>query len=93
VISRQTLESTGGFDERLSGNWYDDNVAKRAFEVCAGPTRWIPGPAFHLYHLPGHKGDHLTDADRAATEANRHRLHRYRMARTPEQVRALVGGA
>jgi hypothetical protein len=91
VMSRRTLESTGGFDERFHGNWYDDNAAKRAFEVCSGPTRWIAGPAFHLYHLPGHKGEHLTADDKAATTANRLRLRKYQMARTPAQIRELVG--
>ena len=91
VMSRHTLDSTGGYDESLEGNWFDDNAAKRAFEVCAGPTRWIPGPAFHLYHLPGHTGEHLTAADKAATAANRVRFRRYQTARTPEQIRALVG--
>jgi hypothetical protein len=72
VISRETLDITGGFTEATSGNWYDDNITEEGFAYLTGQrTRWVPGPAVHLYHLPGWKGDHLTDADKAATERNK----------------------
>lgn len=74
VVSSQTLDLTGGFTEATSGNWYDDNITEEAFAFLASPTRWVDGPAVHLYHLPGWKGDHLSDADRAATERNKHLL-------------------
>lgn len=89
VVSRETYVLAGGFDEGFAGNWYDDDAAKIAFEVCAGPTRFVAGPAYHLYHLPGHAGNHLTGDDVAATAHNRARLARYRRARTPEQIHAL----
>ncbi len=75
IVSRATLNKVGGWDECFEGNWYDDVAMKIAFEKVGGITRWVDGPAFHLYHLPGHTGDHLTDADRAATAARcgRHR--------------------
>ena len=93
VASRGTLVTVGQWDEKFEGNWYDDDAMKIAFEICAGPTRWVTGPAFHLYHLPGWTGDHLTDADRAATEANKARLELYRHAETVDRVRELTTGA
>lgn len=90
IVSRKTLDLVGGYDENFEGSWYDDNAMKRAFDICAGRTRWIPGPAWHLYHLPGWQGSHLTDDDRAATRRNKARYARYADARTPEQIRALT---
>lgn len=79
VVSRRTLEMTGGFTEATSGNWYDDNIIEEGFRFLTGnPTRWVAGPALHLYHLPGWKGDHLTEADRAATQHNKRLLHAMR---------------
>lgn len=75
IVSRATLETTGGFTEMTSGNWYDDNITEEGFAYLTGrPTRYVEGPAVHLYHLPGHKGDHLTAEDKAATEANKRTL-------------------
>lgn len=75
VVSRKTLDITGGFTESTRGNWYDDNIIEQGFAFLTGQkTRWVPGPAVHLYHLPGHKGDHLSAEDKAATEHNRRLL-------------------
>lgn len=71
VLSRETLKATGGFTEATSGNWYDDNIIEEAFQFLTRKTRWVHGPAVHLYHLPGWQGDHLTDADKAATAHNK----------------------
>jgi hypothetical protein len=72
VVSRETLNITGGFTEATSGNWYDDNIIEEAFAFLTGSkTRWVDGPAVHLYHLPGWIGDHLTAEDRQATALNR----------------------
>lgn len=90
VLSQATLDATGGYTERTEGSWYDDTIMHRAFDVCAGPTRWVDGPAFHLYHLPAHKGAHLSDADRAATAHNKALWKLVKAAATPEQVRALL---
>lgn len=92
IISRKTLNLIGQWDEGFSGNWYDDNAMKIAFELAAGPTRWVDGPATHLYHLPGWAGSHLTDEDRAATERNRLRLGLYEQARTADDIRQLTTG-
>ena len=91
VVSMDSLAAVGCWDEGFEGNWYDDNAMDRAFELCCGVRRHVPGPAWHLYHLPGWQGRHLTDEDRAATEANRQRWGRYEAATTPEQIRALTG--
>ena len=91
VVTLASVDAIGGWDENFEGNWYDDNAMERAFAVCCGVRRHVAGPAWHLYHLPGWAGDHLTEADRAATEANRLRWERYAAAMTPDQIRALTG--
>lgn len=90
VVSRETYDLVGGYDERFEGAWYDDDAMKIAFDIAAGPTRWVEGSAYHLYHLSGGKGDHLTREDRVATSRNRQRLKLYQQARTPQQIRSLT---
>lgn len=90
VLSRDTYELVGGYDERFEGAWYDDDAMKIAFDVAAGPTRWVEGSAYHLYHLSGGRGAHLSAQDRAATARNRERFKLYQQARTPEQIRELT---
>ncbi len=92
VLHRETLRRAGRWDDTFEGNWYDDNAMERAFSRCCGATRWVDGPAFHLYHLPGWKGEHLTDADKAATARNKDRLRKYRLAATPQRIRELTAG-
>lgn len=90
VVSRESLDSVGGYDEAFSGAWHDDDAMEIAFRICCGPTRFIDGPAYHLHHLPGTSGEHLTAEDKAATARNKARWKLYRQARTPEQIRALT---
>lgn len=92
TISRETFDAVGQYDPHFDGSHWDDRAMHRAFDICAGPTRWIDGPSHHLYHLPGYEGIHLTDEDRAATESNRRRFGMYKRATTKEQVRALTLG-
>ena len=91
VVSRHSLIEVGGFDENFDGAWYDDDAMKIAFDVAAGPTRFVEGSAYHLYHLSGGAGAHLSREDRMATARNRMRLKLYQQARTPDQIRALTG--
>jgi hypothetical protein len=96
VVSRKTLEMVGRYDERFEGNWYDDDAMKIAFEVCCGPVRYVAGPAYHLWHRPGHTGHHLTPEDRAATAANKRRLGHYKFAarvNNVARIRQLTGGS
>ncbi|MCH9816732.1 MAG: glycosyltransferase family 2 protein [Actinomycetia bacterium] len=90
VMSRRTLDEVGGWDEVTEGWGYDDDIMKIAFDVSAGPTRWVEGSGYHLYHLPGGVGPHLKIDDRRATTRNRMRLLQYQQATTPEQIRELV---
>lgn len=90
AVSRDTLTAVGGYTERTEGNWYDDRIMHHAFDVCAGPTRWVDGPAFHLYHLPGWKGEHLTAEDRAATKRNRALWRHVQHLQEPALVRAAL---
>lgn len=92
VVSRETLRLVGGYTERTEGNWYDDDIMHHAFDQCAGSTRWVSGPAYHLYHLPGWKGDHLTDEDRAATARNKALWEQVQSLTDPAQIRALLHG-
>ncbi|QIG58475.1 galactosyl transferase [Mycobacterium phage Cornie] len=92
IINRATLKAIGQWDEQFEGNWWDDRSMHIAFDRCAGPTRWINGPAWHLYHLPGHTGAHLTEADKAATRRNKRRWQQYQTAHTPESIRKLTTG-
>lgn len=89
VVSRRTLDEVGGWDEVTEGAWYDDDIMKIAFD-SVGPTRWVEGSAYHLYHLSGGRGAHLSQDERAATAKNRLRLRQYLQAKTPEQIRELV---
>lgn len=95
VVSAETLKITGGFTEATSGNWYDDNIIEEGFAFLTGsPTRWVDGPAVHLYHLPGHKGNHLTPEDRRATQRNRDILRLLRLdiqRKRYADVKALMG--
>lgn len=91
VLSRETLDLVGGgYDEKFEGAWYDDDAMKIAFDIAAGPTRFVEGSGYHLWHLSGGRGGHLSRADRLATTRNRVRLQLYRRARTPEQIVALT---
>lgn len=94
VLSRETLDVTGGFTEITRGNWYDDNIIEEGFAFLTGSkTQWVPGPAVHLYHLPGHKGEHLSDDDKRATAHNLAVLQQMRRSirlRRTEHVRNLM---
>lgn len=95
IVSRESVEAIGQYDEGFEGAWYDDDAMNIAFTVCCGRyTRFVDGPGYHQYHLPGAQGEHLTDADRAATAANQARFERYRHSHmTPTRIRELTAGA
>ena len=90
VVSRKSYDLIGAYDEGFEGAWYDDDAMKIAFEICCGPTRWVDGPAYHLYHLSGGRGKHLTDEDRAATTKNRIRYEQYQASSTADDIRLLT---
>lgn len=94
VVSRRTLDITGGFTEATSGNWYDDNIIEEGFAFLTRKrTRWVKGPAVHLYHLPGHRGDHLSEEDIRATQRNKTLLNVMRQnirAQRPVEVKRLL---
>lgn len=92
VVSRATLKLVGGYDPAFEGSWFDDSAMRLAFDKTCGPTRWVDGPAHHLFHLPGWKGDHLTEEDKAATARNKARYALYEQAQTPERIRELTAG-
>ncbi|QBI97467.1 glycosyltransferase [Mycobacterium phage Schatzie] len=93
IVSREALHLIGQYDECFEGAWHDDDAMELAFRITCGPTRFVDGPGYHLYHLPGAQGGHLSDADRAATAANKRRWELYLEAKTPERIRELTAGA
>lgn len=95
IVSRETLATIGRFDEGYSGHAFDDDATEYAFRICTGrATRFVHGPAWHQWHVPGafYATPESTQADRAATAANKQRYQRYLQAHTPDQVRALTTG-
>ena len=94
IVSRQALYLVGRYDPEFSGHAFDDDAMERAFSICAGPTRFIEGPAWHLYHVPGafYNTPESTAADLEATARNKARYQLYKNATTPEQIRALTSG-
>ncbi len=92
IVSRESIEAIGQWPEEFEGAWFDDDSCELAFRMCCGPTRFVDGPGYHLYHLSGAQGEHLTDADRAATAANQARFELYRQAESPDRIRELTAG-
>lgn len=94
ILSRESLEMIGQFDESFEGHAYDDDATEMAFRICCGPTRFIEGPGWHQFHHPGalYATPESTEADLAATERNRQRYELYRRAQTPEDIRNLTKG-
>lgn len=101
VVSRETMELVGQWDERFEGAWSDDNAMDRAFTICAGPTRFVDGEAYHLYHghprMPfAHPGSGTLTSSLADTDAISKNMDRwfqlYLKAETPERIRELTAG-
>lgn len=101
VVSAESMRWVGQWDEALEGHGYDDNVMHRAFEVACGPTRFVPGPGYHLWHpmafapwernTEAAEAKNFTPEEVAATMRNQIRLRDYQAATTPEQIRELTG--
>jgi len=93
VLSRETYGLVGGYDSTFSSAWFDDDAMARAFDICCGPTRFIDGNVYHLFHASGGRQGAVTTAeDRAATERNKRRWELYRAATTPDEIRHLTAG-
>lgn len=94
ITSRASVAMVGRFDEGFEGHAYDDDATELAFRICCGPTRFVTGPGWHQYHVPGafYATPESTAEDREATERNRLRFELYRQARTPDEIRALTLG-
>jgi hypothetical protein len=86
VVTRQLWDNIGGFDEQFSGGWGgEDNAFWRAASILAGAPLRVPGFAFHLWHEPA-----ATDTYKRSDpgyRANLLRWHKYRVARTVQQLR------
>lgn len=100
VLSADTMNAVGQWDETLTGHGYDDTAMREAFHIATGqPARFIDGPGWHLWHPIGfspwfgHRPEDYPAAEVEATRRNEARWRRYRTATTPEQVRQLTAGA
>lgn len=98
IVSRTTMAAVGQWDERFESAWSDDNAMERAFSICCGPTRFMAGDAYHLFHhhpqmaYPHPGSGHLSESN-IAMELNRRRwFDKYRYADTPERIRELTAG-
>jgi hypothetical protein len=87
VIHRDTIKAVGKWDETFEGNAHDDAAMWRAFDIVGGPTGFVSGPAYHLYHR-----ESRDPADKTVTERNYRRMQLYMQAATPEEIRHLTGG-
>jgi len=101
VVSAETLQLVGQYDEVFQGWGYDDRGMAVGFEKTSGRgTRFVSGPGVHLWHKPGWSVDSkfpggkemLPAAERRATAANERRHELYRRAQTPEEIRRLTAG-
>jgi hypothetical protein len=100
VVSAETMRLVGCWDETFDGWGYDDRAMCHAFTVASGTrTRFITGPAVHLWHPPGWQagqqfagGGEVSERERAATARNKGRYRRYVAARDPYTVRRLTSG-
>jgi predicted glycosyltransferase involved in capsule biosynthesis len=50
IIKRKDFLEIGGFDERLVGWGYDDNVFAHIADVMIGKHKRVDGNVYHLYH-------------------------------------------
>lgn len=81
AISRHTWDLVGGFDPRFRGWGMEDTAFEIACRTLAGPTRKIPGTAYHLWH----------PLEPCRPAENVELLHRYQLADgNPDALRALT---
>lgn len=71
VLSRESWETVGGFDERFRGWGYEDSAFDQKMASIVAPRRSVPGPAWHLAHvgfIPDAAVDPQSQANRALFE-------------------------
>jgi hypothetical protein len=98
VTSAETMNLVTRWDEQFEGHGYDDRAMKLAFDKAAGPTRFVAGYGWHLWHPVAYSpwlGDDPNahdSADVVATQRNKRRLRLYERAVTGDDVRKLTSG-
>ena len=100
VVSALSLDAVGCWDEAFEGWGWDDRAMAHGFTVATGcGTRFVPGPAVHLYHPPAWQagtgfagGGQLPVDAQARTRANRDRYRKYLTATKPRQIQKLTRG-
>ena len=68
VMSRESWEKVGGFDERFRGWGYEDSAFDNKMAATVALRRNVPGPAWHLAH-PGYTPDPAQDEQSLANLA------------------------
>lgn len=88
VVRVETFERVRGFDPRFTGWGFEDAAWDIAVSTLVGPTRWIPGAVYHLWHPPGR------DPEASTYQAGLDLCRRYEAAAGAENpgsaVRALI---
>lgn len=87
VVSRQSFERVGGFDERFVGWGGEDDAFKHSLEVAVGKTHVIPGCITHLWHPTTSRE---TDQRDGYYDKNLELLGRYWAADMPEFIDDLI---
>lgn len=82
AVSRSTWVAVGGFPEQFRGWGFEDVAFDIMCKTFAGPTRRVPGAAWHLYH-PG---------DQIRPTENQELIGAYLAAEgDPERLREVIG--
>jgi hypothetical protein len=61
VVSRNTLKTTGGYTELISGLHYNEAIIDEVFAALTRATRFVPGSAVHLFHTHDGEAEDLMD--------------------------------
>lgn len=88
VTSRETMRAVGQWDEHFAGWGFDDNAMHLAFDRLAGPTRWVQGVGWHLWHPLAY--GRVSPEAKARTDANRVRYQAMVATQDPAALRALI---
>lgn len=86
VIPRDVWDRVGGFDERFQGWGQEDVAFVHSVRLLAGPIERTRGPVYHLWHPKAAEKNRLDPL----WVANQRLGRRYREARTPQAMQALV---
>lgn len=85
AVSRDLFDEVGGFDERFVGWGYEDRAFFEACSRLAGEQR-VRGEVWHIWHPRSPEKDKTS----SQYQANADLAQRYRAAKTPAEIRAIL---